>query len=58
MVIIWGCGWIGKDGIDKNLDEGVDMVVMKGFVLREEWMASGIIMSTMIDLMEWKEEEW
>ena len=34
------------------MDEGVDMVVMKGFVLREEWMASGIIMSTMIDLME------
>lgn len=46
------CDWIEEGGMDRNLDEGVEMVVMKGFVLRGEWMVSSIIVSEVIGLVE------
>ena len=50
------CDWTGEGGIDRNLDEGVEMVEMKGFVLREEWMVSCIVVSEVIALVERMEE--
>ena len=52
MEFIWVCDWIGEDKVDENLNEGDEVVVMKGFVLREEWMASGIIVSQIVESME------
>ena len=46
------CDWIEEDGIDRNLDEGVEVVEMKDFVLREEWMASSNVVSETVDSME------
>mgnify|MGYP006932811055 FL=1 len=38
--------------MDRNLDEGVEMMEMRGFVLRGEWMVSSIIVSEVIGLVE------
>ena len=46
------CDWIEEGGMDRNLDEGVEMMEMKGFALREEWMASSIIVSETVKSME------
>ncbi len=46
------CDWIEEGGMDRKLDEGVEMMEMRGFVLREEWMVSSIIVSEVIGLVE------
>lgn len=38
--------------MDRNLDEGVEMVEMKGFALREEWMACSIIVNETVKSMK------
>lgn len=46
------CDWIEEGGIDRKLDEGVEMMEMRGFALREEWMACSIVVSEVIGLVE------
>ena len=42
--------------MDRNLDEGVEMVEMKVFALRGDWMVSSIVMSETVESVERMEE--
>lgn len=46
------CNWIEEGRMDRNLDEGVEMVEMKGFALSEEWMACSIIVNETVKSMK------